>query len=105
MTARKMFRPITTCFDRRPDAEWGDSCPGLPSVGQTVPHGHRDRPDIKECQQKYCMDKPFLNNLFAREAKMRNGMSERRLEYVLVTGANWSGPIKDFPFRVRSCGG
>ncbi len=51
------------------------------------------------------MDKPFLNNLFAREAKMRNGMSERRLEYVLVTGANWSGPIKDFPFRVRSSGG
>ena len=44
----------------------------------------------KRYQQKYCMDKNSL------EARIRIGATEHAMEYILTTGANWSGPIRDF---------
>jgi hypothetical protein len=44
----------------------------------------------KRYQQKYCMDKDSL------DARIRIGATEHALEYILTTGANWSGPIRDF---------
>jgi Domain of unknown function (DUF4424) len=61
-----------------------------------VPHSHRADPGMKEYQKKYCMEGSFLSTLFAREAKMQHGMEEHRLQYILTTGANWAGPIRDF---------
>jgi hypothetical protein len=62
----------------------------LPSVGEVVPV------DVEHLgfalrQVKYCVDKAFLDAL----PKSRL-WETHTLEYILVTGANWSGPIKDF---------
>ncbi len=50
--------------------------------------------------EKYCLDKEFLTAVerARREAKSQFGApySEQRIEYILSTGANWSGPIKEF---------
>ena len=43
--------------------------------------------------QRYCADADFLQTI-ARD-KVHN-FEQKRLEYVLKTGANWSGPIKQF---------
>jgi hypothetical protein len=49
--------------------------------------------------RKYCLDKDFLAGV-RRERQRAGGdyapYSEERIEYVLKTGANWSGPIKQF---------
>jgi hypothetical protein len=53
-----------------------------------------------EYQRKYCMDRDFLNAVdrARRSAKSEFGapLAEYRLAYVLKTGANWAGPIKNF---------
>jgi len=50
--------------------------------------------------EKYCLDKEFLTAVerARREAKSQFGApySEQRIEYILSTGANWAGPIKEF---------
>jgi Domain of unknown function (DUF4424) len=50
--------------------------------------------------EKYCLDKEFLAVVerARREAKGQYGApySEQRIEYILSTGANWAGPIKEF---------
>src|SRR5215813_3889759 len=50
--------------------------------------------------EKYCFDKEFLTAVerARREAKSQYGApySEQRIEYILTTGANWAGPIKEF---------
>jgi Domain of unknown function (DUF4424) len=54
----------------------------------------------EEYEEKYCFDKEFLAAVerARREAKSQYGApySEQRIEYVLTTGANWAGPIKEF---------
>ena len=50
--------------------------------------------------RKYCIDKDFLATV-ERLRKANNSefgppYSEERIDYILRTGANWSGPIKDF---------
>jgi hypothetical protein len=51
-------------------------------------------------KQKYCLDRDFNTSIdrARREAKSQFGApySEERIGYILKTGANWSGPIKDF---------
>jgi hypothetical protein len=66
-----------------------------PSVGDTVqlPSAGlgqylKDRGD----DRKYCVDADFLAAL----GKANGDFSQQRIEYVLKTGANWSGPIKEF---------
>jgi hypothetical protein len=43
--------------------------------------------------RKYCIDADFLAALAKAR---RSAFSQQRIEYVLKTGANWAGPIKDF---------
>lgn len=76
-----------------------------PSVGGSVQTMIGDPSAVKEdwfedYQRKYCMDQRFIDAAArAREqAKMESGspFSEQRIEYILKTGANWAGPIRDF---------
>jgi hypothetical protein len=56
-------------------------------------------PDEKARAAKYCFDKDFLGVVGgARKAAKTESapFSEERIEYILKTGANWSGPIKEF---------
>jgi nitrate reductase beta subunit len=76
-----------------------------PSVGTTVqtalgaPDAAKE-PWYDEYKDKYCFDYEFLAAV-ERARKAANGkfggpFSEERIDYILKTGANWSGPIKDF---------
>jgi hypothetical protein len=50
--------------------------------------------------RKYCIDKDFLATIAqlrqANKSEFGPPYSEQRIDYILKTGANWSGPIKDF---------
>jgi hypothetical protein len=76
-----------------------------PSVGASVQTMIGDPSVVKESwfddhRRKYCMDKGFIDAATrARQAaKMQSGspFSEQRIDYILRTGANWAGPIRDF---------
>jgi hypothetical protein len=77
-----------------------------PSVGETV-GTMLGSPDIEKenlahYQTTYCTDQDFLAS--ARRAIVKQDASgggaspffERRISYILTTGANWAGPIGDF---------
>jgi hypothetical protein len=76
-----------------------------PSVGASVgtiiglrPAGRN--PLLENYERKYCTDKDFLGAV-SRAARLAGTeyeppFSEERIDYVLSTGANWSGPIRDF---------
>jgi hypothetical protein len=77
-----------------------------PSVGETVGTqvGSPDieRQALEHYENAYCTDRDFLNS--ARRAMSKpdafnvaaSPFFERRIAYVLTTGANWAGPIGDF---------
>lgn len=76
-----------------------------PSVGASVQTSVGDLTLMKEdwfaeYQRKYCMDRPFLGAVerSLRADRGKNGvlLQEERIAYVLKTGANWAGPIRDF---------
>ena len=55
--------------------------------------------EVQRYKTTFCIDDDFLQRLDALEASdkvKKAGMIERRISYVLKTGANWAGPIKDF---------
>ena len=71
-----------------------------PSVGGTVPVSSSqmrqwliDVKDYFNRKLKYCVDEDFLHEL-ARDNT--NYFLEQWVDYILTTGANWSGPIKQF---------
>ncbi len=76
-----------------------------PSVGASVqtalgtPNESKE-PWYEEYKEKYCFDNEFLAAVerARRAVNSRTGApySEQRIDYILKTGANWSGPIKDF---------
>jgi Domain of unknown function (DUF4424) len=76
-----------------------------PSVGSSV-QTSLGAPDAaneswyEEYKTKYCIDKEFLAALerARRAARSQAGApySEQRIDYILKTGANWSGPIQNF---------
>ena len=80
-----------------------------PSLGETV-GTMLGSPDIEakalsDDQGLYCVDKDFL--VGARSAQhvdaagtMQTPYYERRIGYVLTTGANWAGPIGDFHLTI-----
>jgi Domain of unknown function (DUF4424) len=56
-------------------------------------------PEVQRYKSKYCVDDNFLNLVDGLRPADRPGKPrtiERRISYVLTTGANWAGPIKDF---------
>lgn len=78
-----------------------------PSVGGTAGTGLGDADVQKqdwfpEYRKKYCLDQQFLaaTERASKAAKARGESSipytEQRIDYILKTGANWAGPIKDF---------
>ncbi len=76
-----------------------------PSVGETAGTGFGNREAEKESwfaeySRKYCLDKGFFSAVARakRDAKGDFGVpfTEERIDYILRTGANWSGPIGDF---------
>lgn len=70
-----------------------------PSVGGTVPLPSINLIDVLNSPyySRYCVDKQFLTAV----AKRANTMWEQHyLEYILVTEANWSGPIRNFRLMV-----
>ncbi len=61
--------------------------------------GKIDERTLAEYKMRYCVDGDFLAaaQRAQKKAVSANGaVTEILLEYVLVTGANWAGPIKDF---------
>lgn len=76
-----------------------------PSVGESVgtslgaPHQAKE-PWLAQYARKYCMDKGFLSAVEQSKKGARREFgapfAEERIDYVLKTGANWSGPIGDF---------
>jgi hypothetical protein len=73
-----------------------------PSVGQTVGTsvgGDFPSEQVDIYKKKYCLDRDFIESAarVRRAAKADYPpFTEERVEYILSTGANWSGPIRDF---------
>ena len=76
-----------------------------PSVGASVQTAlgapnMTAEPWYDEYKEKYCLTPDFLAEIerarTASGSKFGAPYSEERLDYILKTGANWSGPIKDF---------
>ncbi|GGI24349.1 DUF4424 family protein [Bradyrhizobium guangdongense] len=73
----------------------------LPSVGGTVPMSAStflDNPSILQIERskglnRFCVDQDFLNSM-VRSPNLN--WQQNYMEYILVTGANWSGPIREF---------
>ena len=65
-----------------------------PSVGSIVPVEAADLVGLlKEADyRQYCVDEDLLATL----ARAKSFLSQRTIDYVLKTGANWAGPIKNF---------
>ena len=57
-------------------------------------------PWYEEYKQKYCFNSEFLAAVErvrkAANSKFGAPFAEERIDYILKTGANWSGPIKEF---------
>ncbi len=76
-----------------------------PSVGASVqtslgsPDAAKE-PWYEEYKEKYCFNYEFLAAVErarkAASSKVGGPFSEERIDYILKTGANWSGPIKEF---------
>jgi hypothetical protein len=77
----------------------------LPSVGSVVPMTASDilrvpmnlQIDRSKGLNRFCIDQAFLN---AMVKSPHPTWEQHFLAYVLVTGANWSGPIKNFRLTV-----
>jgi hypothetical protein len=55
---------------------------------------------LADYTRKYCLDKDFFASVErlrkANKSEFGPPYGEQRIDYILKTGANWSGPIKDF---------
>ena len=79
-----------------------------PSVGGTVATrigascSKESDPDYKAYLAKYCIDADMVKTVKARKPTVKDGIawSETWLSYILKTGANWAGPIKNFRLTI-----
>jgi hypothetical protein len=80
-----------------------------PSVGGSVQTSLGSPSSVKEAwyddyKRKYCLDSDFFASVerLRKAAKSEFGppYSEQRIDYILRTGANWSGPIGQFHLTV-----
>lgn len=53
-------------------------------------------PSYREYIAKYCVDRDFIASVDAAKSRDRFLPTEQRISYILRTGANWAGPIRDF---------
>jgi hypothetical protein len=66
---------------------------------QSLRHKKGLESELQRYQTTFCVDDDFLKLVDGLENGDKAGkvrMIERRISYVLKTGANWAGPIKDF---------
>jgi hypothetical protein len=64
-------------------------------------------PEVERYRKQYCITDAFLADLDKRAGKGQANASmiqERRISYVLSTGANWAGPIRSFKLAIDSGG-
>jgi hypothetical protein len=72
-----------------------------PSVGSSavallaLPDAAKD-PSYREYVTKYCIDRDFLASVNAAKSHDDVLPTEQRISYILITGANWAGPIREF---------
>jgi uncharacterized protein DUF4424 len=80
-----------------------------PSVGGSVQTSLGSPSSVKEAwyddyKRKYCLDSDFFTSVerLRKAAKSEFGppYAEQRIDYILRTGANWSGPIGQFHLTV-----
>jgi hypothetical protein len=114
-TGRGMQKHLAPRWGLHTAFYWEQTFPGLaevviehrykPSVGETVQTAlgapnESTESWFEEYKAKYCLDDDFLATVErARRATNSRGgapYSEQRIDYILKTGANWSGPIRDF---------
>ncbi len=114
-TGGKMERHLTPRWTLRTTFHWQQTFPAQketviehrykPSVGQSVMTAltsplSKDEPWIQNYMTKYCIEKDIMDRLDrARRAAKSDGsppFGEERIDYILKTGANWSGPIREF---------
>jgi len=60
-------------------------------------------PELERYRKEYCISDAFLAELDKRagkEAANTSMIAERRVNYVLKTGANWAGPIHSFKLTI-----
>jgi hypothetical protein len=60
-------------------------------------------PEMERYRKDYCISDAFLETLDRRagkEAANPSLIGERRINYVLKTGANWAGPIRSFKLTI-----
>ena len=78
-------------------------------VGYPTPTDPQSAADLKKqiaaYTAKYCMDASFVAAAARaqQQAKQINKdtlLGEKRIDYILKTGANWDGPIKDFTLTI-----
>lgn len=80
----------------------------VPGVGGSVESPiafkqFRHTPDTKWAIARYCMDPAFIAAVDRASSKdeMRGpGMPDKRIDYILTTGANWRSPIQSFTLIV-----
>ena len=76
-----------------------------PSVGQTAQGTHPAArapaaiEDLRRMTATYCIDESFRSAV-ARAVQGGGNFSEARISYILKTGSNWLGPIKDFTLTI-----
>jgi Domain of unknown function (DUF4424) len=61
-------------------------------------------PEVERYRREYCVTDEFLSELdkVAGAGQANKAMlQERRINYVLKTGANWAGPIKNFQLSIE----
>jgi hypothetical protein len=81
-----------------------------PSVGETtgtsLDLSPIDPNDLRRYETRYCVDNAFLSAFTAARGKRdafgrsQRPFFEKRIAYVLTSGANWAGPIGDFHLTV-----
>jgi hypothetical protein len=60
--------------------------------------------EVERYRKEYCITDAFLAELDRMTGGGKAMFQERRISYVLKTGANWAGPIKDFRLVVDKPG-
>jgi hypothetical protein len=56
--------------------------------------------EVERYRRDYCISDGFLTELDKMVGNGEGSIQERRLGYVLKTGANWAGPIREFKLTV-----
>ncbi len=97
-------KPVTVEHTYRPSVGSGADT----ILRKALRHDKAISREIERYRRDYCVSDEFLQALDKLPANAPNsaGLQERRINYVLKTGANWAGPIKSFHLTIdKGAGG